>query len=385
MSAANQASALIDHDRVFTRASDGAPQMFREFGYHLENQEFVDYLETHASAAGIELIDDKVVEVLQDERGVTAIRLASGAALSADLYVDCSGFASLLLGRALQEAFQSFRATLFCDRAVVGGWNRTTEPVKPYTSVTGMNAGWAWRIEHETRINCGYVYSSDFISDEAAETEFRAAHPHADATRIVRFISGRYQRAWVKNVVAIGNACGFVEPLEATSLGAICSEAAALTEVLADGDLAPTASAREFFNRRVGESWDNIRRFLAIHYKFNTRQQTPFWDACRRHTDLAGAEEIVSFYEDNGPTDLARIALLTPFDQFTMDGWLTLLVGQRVPYRRHYVPGSSEQQLWARIRASVRTRAQEGFTVPEAHALIRSPRWKWNPEFFRAG
>jgi len=382
MQDANFASAMMDENRVFLRTPEGVLQMTREFGYHLENREFVDALEARAAAIGIELRDDKIASIETDAGGIAAVVLEKGGVQRADLYLDCTGFGSLALGKALGEPFRSFKSTLFCDRSVIGGWARTSEPIKPYTAVQGMNAGWCWQIEHEHRINRGYVYSSDFISDEKAEEEFRTQNPQIEKTRVVRFVSGRYERAWVDNVVAIGNAAGFVEPLEATSLGAICSEAAALVEVLQDSDGSPTRGQVRVFNHRVAESWDNIRRFLAIHYRFNIRQQTPFWDACRADTDLAGAEPIVDFYQENGPSDLGRAMLLSPFDQFTMDGWLTLLVGMKVPTNRTFTPSPAEAEHWAKLRAHIRSRAKQAFTIREALAAVRSPRWKWNREFF---
>lgn len=382
MQDANFASAMMDENRVFLRTPEGGIQMTREFGYHLENREFVDFLEKRAAEIGIHLLDDKIARIETNEAGVSAVHLESGGEQRADLYLDCTGFVSLALGKALGEPFYSFRSTLFCDRSIIGGWPRGSEPIKPYTSVQAMSAGWCWQIEHEHRINRGYVYSSAFISDEEAEREFRSQNPLIEQTRMVKFVSGRYERAWVGNIVAIGNACGFVEPLEATSLGAISSEAAALVEVLQDSDGNPTPSQVRMFNYRVGESWDNIRRFLAIHYRFNTRQRTPFWDACRADTDLAGAEPMVEFYRENGPSDLGRLSLLSPFDQFTMDGWLTLLVGQKVPTTRAYTPSAAEADLWAKLQGHIRSRAKQAFTIPEALAAVRSPHWKWNREFF---
>lgn len=382
MSDAGVTPALMEEDRIFLRLPDGGPQIQRDFGYHLENAQFVDSLEEYAVKRGIALFDETVAKVRRDETGVTALELKSGREETADLYVDCSGFASVLLGQTMEEPFQSFRSTLFCDRAVVGGWPRGAEVIKPYTSVQTMPAGWCWQIEHEQRINRGYVYASAFISDEQAEREFRAQNSQIEGTRIVPFKSGRYRNAWVGNVVAIGNACGFVEPLEATSLGAISSESALLFEVLEDSECEPTPSQLRYFNERVGVSWDNIRRFLAIHYKLNTRLDTPFWQACRAETDLAGAEPIVEFFQENGPTDLARQSLLNAYDQFTIDGWLTLLVGMKVPYRKRYVPTREELQIWAQSRAQMRTRAKQGFTVKDALALVRSPRWKWSPNFY---
>jgi tryptophan 7-halogenase len=94
--------------------------------------------------------------------------------VTADLYVDCSGFVSLLLEKTLHEPYISFKPSLFNDRAVIGGWERGgDEAIKPYTTAESMSAGWCWQIDHEFRINRGYVYSADFTSDEEAKREFR--------------------------------------------------------------------------------------------------------------------------------------------------------------------------------------------------------------------
>src|SRR5205085_11255703 len=149
-----------------------------------ENDFFVKYLESLALERGVEIVEDTVAEVKQDENGISGLSLKSGRTLSADLYVDCSGFVSLLLGKTLKEPYISFRPSLFCDRAVVGGWPRQGEPILPYTTCETMNSGWCWQIEHEHRINRGYVYCSSFISDEEAEKEFRAKAPKAGPSRI---------------------------------------------------------------------------------------------------------------------------------------------------------------------------------------------------------
>src|SRR6516162_6712599 len=299
-------SALMTRNKVFPRLPDGRPNYNRDPAYHLQNTYFVAFLEHYAQRQGVEILDDTVVDVPQNEAGIAGLVLASGVTRTADLYVDCSGFRSLLLGKALGEPFVSFKSSLFCDRAVIGPWKRTDEPIQPYTTAETMNAGWCWQIEHENRINRGYVYSSAFISDEEAEAEFRARNPKVSNTRIVKFVSGRYERAWVKNVVAIGNAAGFVEPLESTSLGVICFDAHALAESLLDVDLAPRPTQVQQYNRRTAHIWEIIREFLALHYKFNTRLQTPFWQACVHDTYLGSALEFVDFFCENGPSTLWR-------------------------------------------------------------------------------
>jgi len=376
-------SGLMSHNNVFIRGPSGQPLIPPNvLAYHVENKKFVAFLESYAAGLGVLVRDDTVLEVLQDDHGITGLRLASGSTVTADLYVDSSGFAAVLLGGALKEPFVSYKATLFCDRAVVGPWQRTDEPIKPYTTAETMDAGWCFQIEHEHTVARGYIYSSAFISDAAAEAEYRAKNPRAVSTRIVKFISGRYERSWVKNVIAIGNASGFVEPMEATSLAAICLECTAAAETLHDCDRVLRPSLIREYNKKCARIWDRIRQFLAIHYKFNTRLDTPFWRECREHVDLAGAADIVAYYQENGPSVLWRSTLIEADDQFNMEGYLSLLVGQQVPYRQTYTPGAEALRTWQVIQESIRQKATQAFSVKEALQVVRSPNWQWPKDLY---
>lgn len=285
--------ALMSHDKAFLRNKYGGPHIGTDVAYHIENRTFVAYLETYAARCGIVIHDDIVSEVKQDDNGIVGLVLQSGRTMAADLYIDCSGFASLLLSKTLHEPYISFKPSLFCDRAIWGGWERTDEPIRPYTTAEAMDAGWCWRIDHEFLINRGYVYSNAFLSDDDAEREFRAKNPKVQTTRPVKFVTGRHERAWVKNVVGIGNAAGFVEPLESTSLGVICDGSDSLVNSLLECNRPPTPTVVRQYNKRFGVKWDNIRGFLAVHYKFNTRMDTPFWRECRAACDLSTAAEVV--------------------------------------------------------------------------------------------
>ena len=277
------------------------------------------------------------------------------------------------------EPFRSYQDALFCDRAVIGGWPRTEEPILPYTTAETMDAGWCWQIEHEHFINRGYVYSSGYISDDAALAEFMRKNPKlATAPRVVKFRSGRYERSWVGNVVGIGNAVGFVEPLEATALQVISVEASTLADSLLDSLCEPTPSLIRLYNRYNGDQWDDIRNFLAIHYKFNTRIDTPFWRACRADTALHGAQDIVDWYRENGLSVLAGITLVHPSNSFRMDGYLALLAGQKVPHNRPYHPPPAERNFWRQHCRNLAAEAQRGLDVKEALQAIRSPGLKWS-------
>ena len=157
-----------------------------------------------------------------------------------------------------------------------------------------------------------------------------------ESSRVIRFMTGHYARAWVKNVVAIGNSNGFVEPLESTAIAHICVMSQNLAEMLAESEFQPRPTLLGLFNRRNELAWEHIRRFLAIHYKFNTRIDTPFWRECREHCDLSTAAPLVEYYRENGPNTLWRGVLLESFDQFGPDGYLAMFVGQKVPYQNSY-------------------------------------------------
>jgi tryptophan halogenase len=245
-----------------------------------------------------------------------------------------------------------------------------------------MNAGWCWQIEHEDRVDRGYVYSADFISDDEAEREFRQKNPKAGATRVMHFVSGRHERAWVKNVVAIGNASSFVEPLESTALGVICLDSFALAESLADSDRVVRPTQVRLYNQRGALMVDLVRRFLAVHYKFNTRLQTPFWRACVADVDLAGAEEYVEFYKENGPSTLWRQMILDGRDPFGFEGYLSMMIGMNIPYRRTYTIPEHEKRAWAELSHRWQVEADQALSVEETLRWIRSPGWRWPPGLF---
>jgi tryptophan halogenase len=188
--------ALMSQKKAFPRQPNGGgPEIPPWHAFHLENPKLVACLEAVAREIGIEFIDAKISGAERGPAGIAAVVLEDGRKIEADLFVDASGFRSELLGRAMQEHYISFDKSLFCDRAVVGSWQRTTQTILPYTTAETMDAGWCWQIEHEHAVNRGYVYSSAFLSDDKAHAEFMQKNPKARTwDRVVKFRSGRYRR-----------------------------------------------------------------------------------------------------------------------------------------------------------------------------------------------
>lgn len=381
---ADMAGALAAEGKAFAVQEGGGPVVNTDLAYHIENEPFVRFLQNYAAEIGVETVDDEIQGVTQDDDGISALHLESGATRKGDLFIDCSGFSSILLGKELGEPLESFDSSLFCDRAIVGGWRRKgNEPLLPYTTAETMDAGWAWRIEHDDYINRGYVYSSQFLDDDTAEEEFRKKNKSVGDCRMVSFESGARRKTWVKNVVALGNAAGFVEPLEATALAVICEHAAKLVHCLADAHLEIDPKSREYYNRFCDGTWQDIRRFLALHYKYNTRTETDFWKACWNDTNLTGAEEIIDYYENCGPSLLWGRTAMGPSDPFTWEGYLVMLVGQKVPFRREFEIAREEKVAWDKQQRRLRSLAKSGLNMRQGLDMIRSDRWQWRPDFYQ--
>ena len=183
----------------------------------------------------------------------------------------------------------------------------------------------------------------------------------------------------MKNVVGIGNAGGFVEPLQASSIGTICMAAQNLTELLLDGDMVIRDCEKSLFNQRVAQQWDDIRRFLALHFKINNRIDTPFWREAVNKTDLAGCEPIVDYYQQCGPTPIWENSFIHKTDPFGAEGYLSLLVGAQVPYNRTYVPTERDRQIWQTIRQHISRAADGGFSTADVLAGMRSGQWMFSP------
>ncbi|GAA5118923.1 tryptophan 7-halogenase [Luteolibacter yonseiensis] len=373
--------ALMRQEMAFPRQANGAPDIHEWHAFHIENKNFVQVLEVVAREHGIEFTDGEVEGVERGPNGIAAIQLQDGQRLEADFFIDASGFRSELMGKALEEPFVSFNKSLFCDRAVVGGWERTDELIQPYTTAETMNAGWAWQIDLEKIINRGYVYCSQAISDDDAAEEFYRKNPKIKSDpKIVKFRSGCFRRQWVGNVVTLGNSGGFVEPLESTGLMMLCSHTQTLVDFLIHTNLEPTDTIRDLFNDLTYRGWCDVKDFLAIHYKFNTLLDTPFWRQAQEDTDVSGVAELIRFYQENGPTGFCRYRLPNTQTDFGLEGFLVMLVGNKVPYKNRYKPTEKELEIWNNRKAGFIQEASRGIRSEEALAYVHHPGWKWNSD-----
>mgnify|MGYP005989303491 CR=1 FL=1 len=373
----NIPSALIENKKALPVAQGGrldVPPPGHGYAWHLENHKLVSWLSRMCKKRKIASIDADVCNIDTAANGdVTGLRLDNGAVLKADLFIDASGFSSQIIGKKLQEPFIDYSDILACNRAVVGGWERNeSEPILPYTIAETMESGWAWQIDHPEKINRGYVYSSAFIETDQAMAELKQKNPRIGDLREVKFRSGRYARSWVGNTVSIGNAYGFVEPLEATAIMAACLQTKWLVEGLTTSDGHITNSLRKLYNRTSGEVWTEIRDFLALHYKYNRRLKTDFWKHAQENSKLGNLEDVVQMFEEMGPSLLGE-ELIPPKSLFGLAGVYSHLIGMEVSSKGYRKASTKEKILLDEYFRRVNEIAHNGKDMSEVAKTLATP------------
>jgi len=258
-----------------------------EYGYHFDAGLLGQYLRELAVARGIVHRPAKVTEVRRADNGdIAALVTDRGEAIAGDIFLDCSGFNGLLIERTLGVPFHSFSDNLFNDAAIVLPTDMVGRPPVE-TVATALSNGWCWSIPLRHRVGNGYVYSRDFQSPDAAETELRRTLGVSDAVeaRHLTFRVGQVARHWERNCVAIGLSQGFIEPLEATALHLVLGTVEQFIRHYREGDC--TDRHRAAFNTVAAERMDGVRDYIVAHYKLNTRTDTDYWRANAANEALA--------------------------------------------------------------------------------------------------
>lgn len=351
----------LDHYSLNERAARarqmqrGAPRTSRyllemPYAYHFDAALYAAFLRRRAEAGGVERIEGRIGEVrLDPQRGdVAGVTLDDGRRFDGDFFIDCSGFRGLLIEGALASGYEDWSRWLLNDRAVAVPCAHGTVPQLPWTGATARDAGWQWRIPLQHRIGNGYVYCSAHIGDDAAlDTLLSDLDGAAQAEpNQLRFVSGKRRRMWNRNVVALGLASGFMEPLESTSIHLVQAGISRLVKMLPSGAADPAVAAE--FNRQSDFEWERIRDFIILHFKATERRDTPYWrdraemdvpDTLAAKIDLFRAQGLI-FREHE--------------ELFTESGWLQVLVGQAVePLRWHPLADSLEPAELAQFIAGI--------------------------------
>lgn len=259
-----------------------------QYAYHMNAQKFADYLTDFSIKRGVHHVLANLVNVdMHDKNTIGSIHLDNGDSISADLFIDCTGFKAKLIEEKLNVGFEDCSQWLLCDRAITMHVPYDTHypgMVRPYTTATALNNGWVWDIPMRDRRSIGYVHSSKFTNENDAKAElFNYQGPGCEEipTRTVNFKVGRRHEQWKGNCVAIGLSAGFIEPLESTGLYLSDLGVVTLAEHFSFDDSHNALMATRY-NRIMANRYYEILDFINMHYCMTNRTDTPFWQEVQK-------------------------------------------------------------------------------------------------------
>lgn len=358
-----------------------APYGSFSYAYHFDAALYASYLRDYALARGVSRLDRKIVDVAQraDDGCIDAVVLEGGERISADFFVDCSGFKGLLIEGALATGYEDWTHWLPCDRAVAMPCESREDPA-PFTQATALDAGWKWRIPLQHRTGNGYVYCSRYLSDDEAVAQLRNRLEGAALAdpNFLRFTTGQRQRFWNKNCVALGLAGGFIEPLESTSVALIQSGIAKLLTFFPTHGL----NAVDIYeaNRLMREEFERIRDFIILHYKATQRDDTAFWRRCRDMEIPQTLARKIALFRSRG--HIVKYA----GESFEDSSWLTLYAGFGIlPDRYDPRADDIDASLLKRALGQMRNTIQSVAQAAPTHAAFIARHCRAGTEEHRTG
>lgn len=300
------------------------------YALHVDAKRVARFLRSYAEARGVTRSEGIVDDVAVRADGfVEKLILKDGRTVEADFFIDCSGFRALLIGKALGVGYEDWSRWLLCDRAIAVQTENVGAPT-PYTMAQAQDFGWRWRIPLQHRTGNGYVFCSKYLSDDEATATLMSQVEGAPVVKpmVVPFKTGMREQLWDKNVLALGLAGGFIEPLESTAIHLIYRGMDFFFRLLPDRDCDPALA--EEYNRRMRTDYEEIRDFIVLHYCTTERDDTAFWRECRDMELPPGLKRKIDLFRVNG-------SLAEGLDElFRAVSWQSVMEGMGVHPRGYH-------------------------------------------------
>jgi len=338
----------------FTRANmdnAGSPLADIRHAFHFDAGLFAKYLRHYSEKLGVTRTEGKITSVqIHPETGfVISVSTENGDVHAADLFIDCSGFRGLLIEQTLHTGYDDWSRWLPCDSALAVPCE-SVSPLLPYTRSSAHSAGWQWRIPLQNRIGNGHVFCSKYMSQDEA-TSILMGHLDGKALaepRLIRFVTGKRKKLWNKNVVAIGLASGFIEPLESTSIHLIQQGIVRLIELFPDTGF-HQADIDEY-NRQSQTEFEQVRDFIVLHYHATKRDDSEFWNYCR-HMDVPDSlKHKTELFRSNGRIFHQNDEL------FGESSWVQVMLGQGIqPLGYHPLVENTADEPVFKMMANVKS------------------------------
>ena len=292
-----------------------------DWALHFDATRFSNLMRDYSLTQGVIHIDSLIENVATNKNNgdISALTLANGQCITGDLFIDCSGFKGLLINKTLNVDYHDWSQWLVCDRAIAIQSKSVNQPA-PRTIVTAHEAGWQWTIPLQHRQGNGHVYSSRFTDEDTAKQQLldNIHGPLIGEPRTFKFVPGRRDKAWAHNVVAIGLASGFLEPLESTSIALVETAIDKLLQALSSKSYNQQVINR--FNEVTALEYERVRDFIILHYKANQRSEA-MWQYCQTMNLPQSLEQKIEAYLTDG--ELQRL----PWEIFGPDSWLAIFDG----------------------------------------------------------
>lgn len=358
-------SAQLAKLNLSPKSAAGKPQIPLNYAYHFDSAKLGQYLQKIAIKSGVLHVSGTMQSSTiqssalasseshgakgrsertnEDEKTLQSITLQTGEVLAADIFIDATGFKSLLLQGAMGVPFESFDSNLFNNKAVAIATDMQS-PLPSDTKASALSAGWAWQIPLIGRTGNGYVYCDRYLSEQQAEDELRAhlglKHTDIPAKHLSMKV-GQVTKHWYSNVVGIGLSQGFIEPLEATALHLVHET----IEKFAESMLSPRFQTqksliKEAFNEEITRRFNGVRDYIVCHYKMNTRTDSNYWKDNRENNDISiQLADVIETWRTGG--DISPVLQKHKMTQYyPVISWYCLLAGYGA-----FKPITSENKL----------------------------------------
>jgi len=343
------------------------PQNGLNYAYHIDATRYGQFLRSISEEHGVYRIEGKIdsVNLNQSSGFIESLRLQNGQLIEGDLFIDCTGQRALLIEGALHTGFEDWSHWLPCDSAIALQTTSVKAPV-PYTRSIAHDWGWQWQIPLQHRVGNGVVYSSKFVSDEEALATLKNNIEGDILTepRVIKFRTGTRRKHWNKNCIAVGLSSGFIEPLESTSIHFIQQSIVRLLRMFPQQGI-EQADVDEF-NAQTMFDLESTRDFIILHYAVHNRDDSVFWQHCRRMQVPEPLAQRIELFKQSGRVFRKNNEL---FD----DSWMQVMIGQGlIPESYHpIVDNMSDDELakfLAHIKHNINGMANQ---LPEHSAFIK--------------
>ncbi len=300
------------------------------YAYHLDATRYAQYLRQFSENLGTKRIEGKIQQVQQHPDGdIKALLLESGEVVEADLFIDCTGFAGLLIDKTLKTPYEDWSHWLPCNSAIAIQ-TESVEPAKPYVTCTAHQAGWQWHIPLQHRVGNGNVFCSDFVSDDQAKQHLldNVKGKVLTEPRVIKYKTGRRTLFWNRNCVALGLSSGFVEPLESTSIYMFMNGIVRLMKMFPFNGV--TQQSTDEYNKQSIAELENIRDFIILHYHATSREDSEFWRYCKNMSVPDSLSHRMELFRETG------LAFQGERELFRLESWTHVMLGQGIMPKNYH-------------------------------------------------